>query len=256
MLCHRVFWWAPSGELAGETNVGDGLGPEIVKKIARRVGREQWISDFNGQLFAVGSTLHYARDGDVIWGSGVNGKVVQEMHSVSSLDVRAVRGPRTRQVLLEKGGCCPAVFGDPGILCSFMWPMPRTRRREGITYVPHFREALKRHSDSELQSVRVLSPFRPIVQFIEVIASSSLVLSSSLHGIVIAESYGVPAILVENQCGETHLKYADYYEGTGREEFPVARSISEALAVDAEVPDLSGAQESLLNAFPYDLLQR
>ena len=40
--------------------------------------------------------------------------------------------------------------------------------------------------------------------------------SSSLHGIVIAEAYGVPAVLVASST-EPVFKYEDYYAGTGRE---------------------------------------
>lgn len=256
MLSNRVFSWSPSGDLEGKANIGDFLGPHIVWKIAQNNGCEQWLTSFRKSFFAVGSTLHYASDGDVVWGTGVNGKVPEEAHQFRSLDVRAVRGPLTREFLERRGVGCPSVYGDPGILCSLMWPLTVPNGKRDVTYVPHFRESLARHSARELECVRVLSPLSPMFYFLKAIASSALVLSSSLHGLVIAESYGVPAILVENQCGETLFKYADYYQGTGRRDFRVAMSISEALGFNAEVPDLSTAQENVLNAFPYDLLQR
>ncbi len=256
MLDDQVFWWSPSGDLVGKDNVGDTLGPAIVNAIAKSHGYRRWRPAFKSRLFAVGSTLHYADDNDVVWGAGVNGKISEESHRFRALDVRAVRGPRTKQFLKRWGVSCPDVFGDPGILCSKLWPFESSSSQERITYVPHFREDMRRHADSELNSVQVLSPFSAMPRFFQTVASSSLVLSSSLHGIVVAESYGVPAILVENQSGESLFKYADYYEGTGREKFLVARNISEALSHSAEAPDLSSTQNSLLEAFPFDLLQR
>lgn len=256
MLDDQVFWWSPSGNLAGKDNVGDTLGPAIVNIIASRKGCSRWRSGFKCRVFAVGSTLHYADDNDVVWGAGVNGKIPEEAHRFRALDVRAVRGPRTKQFLQRRGVSCPDVFGDPGVLCSTLWPVESSSSQERITYVPHFREDMSRHKGSELKVLQVLSPFSNMFRFFETVASSSLVLSSSLHGIVIAESYGVPAILVENESGETLFKYADYYEGTGRKNFLVARSITEALRYSVEAPDLSSTQESLLKAFPCDLLRR
>ncbi len=255
MIDGKVFWWSPSGDLAGEENVGDTLGPAIVNQLAQDRGYKRWHPAFENRLFAVGSTLHYARDEDVVWGGGVNGKISDTAHQFTSLDVRAVRGPRTKRFLDGIGVRCPSVFGDPGVLCSLLWPLDKPVRRRRVTYVPHFREDVCRHSNCELDQVQVLSPLCPMFRVFETIVSSSLVLSSSLHGIVIAESYGVPAVLVRNLCGETLFKYADYYEGTGRKEFLVANSITEALSCGGRAPDLSATQASLLTAFPFDLLQ-
>ena len=48
------------------------------------------------RLLAVGSILHLARDNDVVWGSGVHGKIVVRRHQFKQLDAREVRGPLTR----------------------------------------------------------------------------------------------------------------------------------------------------------------
>src|ERR1700743_3534606 len=69
----ELFYWAPSDNTQ---NFGDHLSAIVVGRL---------LSYFNhvldeavaqpARLLAVGSILHFARDGDTIWGSGVNGKV-------------------------------------------------------------------------------------------------------------------------------------------------------------------------------------
>lgn len=49
---------------------------------------------------------------DTIWGTGINGKVSEDLHKFEKLDVRAVRGPLTRNYLISKGINCPEVYGD------------------------------------------------------------------------------------------------------------------------------------------------
>ena len=92
---------------------------------------------------------------------------------------------------------------------------------------------------------------------IDEIVNSKLVISGSLHGIIIAESYGVPAILMSNILDPIDgdlFKYKDWYYSTGRKEFPIVSSISEALQTKPpELPDLSKMQEEIMQAFPADL---
>jgi pyruvyltransferase len=83
------------------------------------------------------------------------------------------------------------------------------------------------------------------------IASSELVVGTSLHGIVLAEAFGIPARLIRPGV-EPMLKYQDYYGGTGRERFTVADSVEDAIHLGGEVAP-SWDAEPLLGAFPEDL---
>lgn len=89
--------------------------------------------------------------------------------------------------------------------------------------------------------------------FIDEVCSSKLVISSSLHGIILAESYGIPAVFLAGE-GFDLFKYKDYYMGTGRRSMVYARSVKEAMNITPmNLPELDNAQKILLDAFPKDL---
>src|SRR5690348_3454110 len=68
-----LFYW-DAKSLLGFSNFGDALSEALVQRI---LGRTIQIASqpFNGEkkLLGMGSIMSYARDHDVIWGTGVNG---------------------------------------------------------------------------------------------------------------------------------------------------------------------------------------
>ena len=96
-----------------------------------------------------------------------------------------------------------------------------------------------------------LDPTSPLWTCVRTIAESSHVVASSLHGIVIAETFGVPASLLLPGV-EDLFKYRDYYEGTGRSLPHASTTLDEALENPA--PALRDWDpQPLLDAFPRDL---
>jgi hypothetical protein len=89
------------------------------------------------------------------------------------------------------------------------------------------------------------------------ISSCSLVYSSSLHGIIVAESLGIPARWVRDDRlkstkGEGLWKYNDYYLSTGRPADNFAASVAAALREKEAppLPDLGPMRKRLRAAFP------
>lgn len=94
--------------------------------------------------------------------------------------------------------------------------------------------------------------------FVDKICCSELVISSSLHGVILAEAYGKQAVLLENTSATDYFKYQNYYSATGRTSFPIASSINEALSIHVEKPDndlIKNLQQNLLSSFPVDLYE-
>ena len=232
-------------------NFGDLLGPIIIERLMRIVGLQAETRTAT-RLLSVGSVLHFARDGDVVWGSGVNGKIPVDSYNFKSLDVRAVRGPHTRAVLQDHGIKVPAIFGDPALLLPHVAPelLNASRdKRHKLTIVPNM-EDLRRHRSLRLVA-DVLNPRSGLRHCLYRIVHSELVVGSSLHAIVVAEAFGIPARVVESKV-EHHFKYADYYAGTGRSSYSPAPTVQEAIRAGGEpLPNLS--VRPLLDAFPADL---
>jgi pyruvyltransferase len=231
-------------------NFGDLLGPEIVARLAAERGLTSAASPARRtRLVSIGSIIHFAEDGDVIWGSGMNGKISDDEYQFSRLDVRAVRGPLTHRALTDRGIDVPAVFGDPGLLAPAVFTeLPRwsQEKRHALSIVPNLHDfaTWRNHPD-------VIDPTAPLLAVLERIARSERVVGSSLHGVIIAESLGIPATLIQPGT-EPLFKYEDYYRGTGRDTFPVAGDLREALATHADpIGHWSGAE--LIAAFPSEL---
>lgn len=230
-------------------NFGDLLGPVIVDKMLKNAGINARATKSSHRLLAVGSIMHLAGEGDLVWGTGMNGKKLTSELSIRQLDVRAVRGPLTQRVLTDKGIDAPSIFGDPGLLVGQLWSRGELAARQEprrFSVVPNFHDfPLYPHTP------HTVNPTGKLWDVIGKIAASGLVVGSSLHGVVVAESLGIPARLVLSKT-EPLFKYQDYYEGTGRTSFAPAKSVAEALELGGEsLPEWDPSP--LLDAFPYDL---
>jgi pyruvyltransferase len=232
-------------------NFGDLLGRVIVDRL-RKMAQLPSETDRTGRLLSVGSILHFAKDGDVIWGSGVNGKISPSSHTYSFLDVRAVRGPLTREFLRSRGIEVPEIFGDPALLLPHVAPElldAARHKKHKVTIVPNFQD-LRLHRPSRLNP-NLLNPSSGLWRCLYRIVQSELVVGSSLHAIIVAEAFGIPARAVRSKV-EHEFKYLDYYTGTGRNSFSPAPTACDAIKAGGE-PSPRSSVQPLLDAFPSDL---
>lgn len=236
-------------------NFGDLLGPLVAAHFVDAAKRN--LPATERTLLSVGSVMHVARNDDVVWGTGVNGKVGEEEHNFTSLDVRAVRGPRTRQWLREHRGIdSPETYGDPGLLIPTVFPELRALtgvKRRKIAVVPNLNDRLRfsRHPG-------YLNPRSDVKSVLATIAHSETVVGSSLHGVIVAESLGIPAAFIRT-AAEPDFKYLDYAQGTGRNEVPTFDRFEDAVKYVSrsgghiEHPLAAWSATPLIEAFPIDL---
>lgn len=242
----QTFEWRPTG---GGVNFGDHLGTVIVNRILSSAGLTPGEeTGRSATLFSVGSVLHFAKTGDVVWGAGVNGKVDPAAHTFRDLDVRAVRGPKTAEFLRLRRVRVPDVFGDPALLVAHLFGnrFKRSSARP-VLIVPNL------HDVANLQTHhQVLSPFAGWNRVVQEIVSSDFVVASSLHGLIVAEAFGIPARYVRLSETESLFKYEDYVLATGRQRLDPAWSVDEALEMGG-MPPITFDAAKLLDAFPWDL---
>lgn len=245
-----IYYWRPNDH-RGRDNLGDYLTRVIVGSVLRARGVPpsaiRFTSERKGRrLLAIGSILHHAREGDVVWGSGVNGKALGRKPPFEDLDLRMVRGPLTRDYLRDHGIDCPARYGEPGLLVSEFYQPNDRSRTDPYLLVPNLNDTLFFDCDRE----RVLSPTSDWTEAVDRICRAELVISTSLHGLVIAESYGVPARALLSYAEPT-FKYRDYYAGTGRTGVRFAHTISEARELAGVRPPDWDASD-MIEAFPWN----
>lgn len=229
-------------------NFGDLLGPIIVKAIMKEKIKNSNPKFLPNKFLTVGSILHYAEDGDHIWGTGINGKKKDIPYPIKNLNVTLVRGPLTRKFLVNLGIECPEIYGDPGLLLSNLFPRYQKNNNNSdpkILFIPNYNES---HLDYKVNSVKTISPLNPIKDIIDAIANSEFVISSSLHAVIIAESYGIGARFL-NVKRESPFKYIDYLQGTGRFEYLPAESIEHAMNIGPQSKPIFNIKK-LLNSFP------
>jgi pyruvyltransferase len=194
-------------------NFGDQLTPYIIEKMTgRKVVYVEQMSQEMPTLMVTGSILSSPVFNSEIWG---NGFAWYHEEVRKPLKVHAVRGPLTRDKLLKGGVECPDVYGDPGLLLPRIYtPNPSTSEC-GLGIIPHMIDYEK--VKQEYPDDMVIDLKDPIEKVIDQISICRMVISSSLHGLVVAHAYGIPALWVEfsnNVIGDG-FKFHDYLASVG-----------------------------------------
>lgn len=207
----KMFWCIEEGK----PNIGDALNPVLMEKMT---GDKVEFADKAPRLFACGTILDHMTDGDYVWGSGVAEADRQSLLKGRNPYVFAVRGPLTRNTLIGAGIRCEPVYGDPAVLLPKFFPRKKIQKYEfGI--IPHYVDLETVRNGLINTGIGIISPFRGLESFIDELMLYEKIISSSLHGIIIAEAYGIPAVWAgfsHNRIRSPWFKYMDYYLSTCR----------------------------------------
>ena len=240
------------------TNLGDCLSPVIVEWMLSKKNIKS--TDFVGKtkhLYAVGSIIGMGELFDAtVWGSGVHTREiidkVNREKSIRKYDIRAVRGPRTAEVMRNAGYECPDIYGDPAILMPYIYPVNNIEKKYDVSIIHHFTKIKDVAKSEAIHNINIMT--KDYAGFIDEICRSKLVISSSLHGLILAESYGIPAVFLNEGLDGELLKFYDWYNSSGREDVRIAHSLEEALKLNPmDLPNLEKMRQGLIESFPYDL---
>ncbi|WP_131829496.1 polysaccharide pyruvyl transferase family protein [Teichococcus deserti] len=214
----------PRQDAVGQ-NWGDKLNPPLIRLLSERPvlhvdhGGSEPPRDV---IRVIGSGIRSSRDSYVIWGSGFIGS----KDKVPALRrIHAVRGPLTRAKLIAAGQDCPAVYGDPALLMPIFY-RPAIAVEYDLGIIQHFREAgvepLPRIAPG--LRVRIIDITGGITAVLDDILACREIVSSSLHGLIAAHAYGVPATWIkfsDRPLGDG-FKFRDYWASVG---WPAAQAI-------------------------------
>lgn len=211
---HRPKVWWMKTPYPG--NFGDVIGPFIVESV---LGEPPVFSQPERAILSVGSIAKRAGASSVVWGAGIS-----ERNQTLNPDATylAVRGPHTRDAVLSAGGKCPEIFGDPALLLPEIVP-PSAYKKYKLGFIRHVNERLQTRVGDGVTTISLVGTgSNHINEVVEQITSCEYIVSTSLHGIIVAHAYGIPArwAVDSSQPGAISgdgIKFEDYFLGAGVE---------------------------------------
>lgn len=224
-----------------ENNWGDAIVPFIAKKLSGQDIKSLLCSDEGKeQRYAIVGSINQllSSDNTIIWGTGFISE--SSILKVVPKKICAVRGPLTQAKFLNAGISCPDVYGDPALLMPrFYSPSIKKRYKYGI--IPHYVDAnndwvLKHKDNPDVKIIRISNDDNFEVlshRFINDLLGCETILSSSLHGLIVADAYGIPSYWLEisNNVIGNGFKFRDYFLSVGR---PVVEPIKPIVSTSLE----------------------
>nr|WP_298248842.1 polysaccharide pyruvyl transferase family protein [uncultured Halomonas sp.] len=252
----------PLRYFSAKKNVGDALNVYLVENISRRSVVEiksSWVP----HVLGVGSIMHLGSSKSVVWGSGViDEPQIPNSRIIKKMKFSAVRGVKTRNLISEVLGkklSCP--LGDPAVLMPFFYT-PTTKKKYRLGVVPHYVDKNTSAFTNFLSEsgAKIVDVELPVEKFINELAECDVVVSSSLHGLILSDAYDIPNIWVRFSNGVIggNFKFLDYYSTTdSMTSSPVDLSVGDFIGKDldslvskAKVALFVENKKLLLDAFP------
>lgn len=204
----ELFYWQAAEGGRGSGNFGDELSPLLVSFASGRPVERAPLE--RCKIVALGSILDLVLDAEhchpAIWGSGF---IRAGERTGAGLDIHAVRGKLTNR----RCGSIGAI-GDPALLSRFLGIEATGEHRVGL--LPHYVDwelPFVQRCHDEIDGVVVINPLDPPEKVLAAIAGCDVLFSSSLHGLICADSLNTPNSWIElsnNVVGDGY-KFADYY---------------------------------------------
>src|SRR5690606_38287819 len=133
--------------------------------------------------------------------------------------IHAMRGPLSAGVARRQGLQVPDVYGDPALLFPLLYTPQRSAEHQ-LGIIPHYADRQSPHVArlGALPGVDVIDITAGITEVPDRIARCTAIASSSLHGMILADAYGIPSTWIElsDQVEGSGFKFRDYLAGVGR----------------------------------------
>lgn len=204
----KAYWWN------ARPNFGDGISPLLLEQFANI--RVTWDTVSRSSVVSSGSILEHVPPqwAGYVLGTGKLYETSRLYLYGADTHVLALRGPLSKK--FYHGDCA---IGDPGLLADELLPAPTRRYDLGI--VPHWSDttlpADKRfHSDK--WSTIVIDPADDPLNVVRLIGQCKKIVSSSLHGLIVADAYGIPRRFESTPRFDKEggiFKFRDYHQSIG-----------------------------------------
>jgi len=196
-------WWLGSEQ--GQGNFGDILTPALLNHFGITY---KFVKNYrDADAICVGSIARRAGVNTKVFGSGI---ISRSDRVTPTADWKFVRGPYTRDRVLFFGGECPEVYGDPALLLPLIVEPSEKKYEVGV--VPHnvdYGFILDKFSNENIIGLGT----RDFTKVVDKITQCESIISSSLHGVICAHAYGIPAAWVQSnsRLKGDNVKFEDYF---------------------------------------------
>lgn len=183
-------------------NFGDNLNYFLIKSISGKEPVLCWNRE-EQHILGCGSILTEANLNSVVWGAGF----ANAGESIDPLiDIRLVRGNLTKEVLQKD-----VLVGDPALLMPYYY-IPTSEKKHTIGIIPHWKDVEKAIDTG----YHVINPLQPVKELIEELNSCYAIISTSLHGLILADAYNIKNCWFSfgTDIGGDGFKFLDYYSTT------------------------------------------
>ncbi|MGB5135676.1 MAG: polysaccharide pyruvyl transferase family protein [Prochlorococcaceae cyanobacterium] len=209
----NVFWWEEY------PNFGDDLNRLLLEKNGFTPVRQ---SPSGADLVFIGSILDMVPDDyrGIIMGSGF--RTDGHRRALSNAKILAVRGHLTADRLSLSSS--ERVVGDPGLLVSTF--AQRQKPLYEIGLLPHLSDrtapSFNKLGKNLSNRCCIIDPRQKAESVIGQISKCALLFSSSLHGLIIADSLGIPSRWIHlSEDAVPAFKFHDYYSAFEETRLPV-----------------------------------
>ncbi|MFT6992046.1 MAG: pyruvyl transferase [Paraglaciecola sp.] len=198
-------------------NFGDVLSSWLFKKLTGKATKLVNVATNSSKstlkkptYISVGSILSRVQDVSEVWGTGSFG-TEQATQISKNAKYHAVRGPLTRCLVNNVGGSCPAVYGDPALLAPLVYnPDVEIKHEVGVVLRWSEKSWLKVKPGKGVKLIDLGTS--DVEGVIDQIKSCKKIITSSLHGLIIADTYGIPnAWLSSSTPKGGEFKFYDYF---------------------------------------------
>ncbi|MCG8785885.1 polysaccharide pyruvyl transferase family protein [Tenacibaculum finnmarkense] len=240
-------------------NFGDDINPVLFEKLTgKRVVSKRKILNFRKKTvyFFIGSILHNLKMSNVVViGSGFINSSPNGYKKPKK--IVAVRGALTRDVFLKNNIDCPEVYCDPALLLPFFLKNNNVNKKYDVGIIAHFadKEILQKIIiESEGLTYKIIDISSEQNQFIKDLCDCKTILSSSLHGVIVAHAYKIPALWIKlsDRLIGGSFKFNDYATSAGVKEmycYNVDKILNlQTAVVKSTLYDVKKSQNNLLLA--------
>lgn len=181
------------------SNFGDCMSPWLANKLTNRpVINVRELASSTGAVAGVGSIVQMITPNHKkikVWGSGLiqgdhHQRVAKQLKHAELQHVYASRGELTREFFRKYNFSVSNILGDPALLTNKVFSINKNKKyKYGI--VPHYVHFgfFNKIKDADICIIDVRKPVKEVV---ELIASCESIISTSLHGLIVAQSLSIP----------------------------------------------------------------